>query len=99
MHATLPICVIILDSSTLIIFGEAYKLPPLYAFFSILLPLSPSQVQIFSSALCSQTPSVFTLALVRETKFHTLVQNKGKLIVLYHFNDRFIERVQKDKIF
>jgi len=43
---------------------------PHYAVFSSLLPLPPSKVQIFSSAPCSQIPSIYVLLLVWRIKFH-----------------------------
>jgi hypothetical protein len=44
---------------------------PHYAAFSNLLLFHPASVQIFSSAPCSQTPSVCVPPLMPETKFHT----------------------------
>jgi hypothetical protein len=44
---------------------------PHCATFSILPLLHLSKVQIFPSAPCSQTPSVYALPLMSETKFHT----------------------------
>jgi hypothetical protein len=63
---------VILDLIILITFNRrtSYEAPH-YAIFSILLPLPPSKVHIFSSAPCSQTPSVYVLPLVWGTKFHT----------------------------
>jgi hypothetical protein len=60
----------------LIILGEntRYEAPP-YVVFSNLLSLHPSSVQIFSSAPCSQAPSVYVYPLMSETT--------GKIIVLY----------------
>jgi hypothetical protein len=48
---------------------------PHCATFSIVLLLHPSLIQIFSLEPCSQTPSIYSLLLMRETKFHTIQNN------------------------
>jgi len=47
---------------------------------SCLLPLPPSAVQIFSSAPPSQTPTMYILSFVLQTKFHTHTKQQ----VLYY---------------
>jgi hypothetical protein len=64
-----PMCVtfythlILLDLIKLTIFGEAYN-KEFHNVYCSLLSLSPSQVRIFSSLLCSQTPSICILTVV-----------------------------------
>jgi hypothetical protein len=70
-----------LDLITLIILGEAYKLKaPHYAIFSSIPPLPPSKDEIFPSALCPQTPSVFLPQHERSQSFTPIrynTQNHG----------------------
>jgi len=51
---------------------------PHYAVFSILPPLPPSQVHVFSSS-CSQTPSIYIIPLMWETKFRTHTKQQVEL--------------------
>jgi hypothetical protein len=100
MCTVYPAHLILLDLGILIILvkSTSYEAPH-YAVFSNLLSLHPSSVQLFSSAPCSQTPSVFVFALMSETKFHTHTEKKGKIIVLYILIVTFLDSTQEDKMF
>jgi hypothetical protein len=83
MCASCPTHLILLGLITPVTYGEAYTL-----WSSRLLPLPPSYVQILSSALCSQAPSVYVLPLVWKTMFHT----HTKQVKWYMLISKFLER-------
>jgi hypothetical protein len=70
---------------------------PHYAVFSNLPSFHLSSVQIFSSAPCSQTPSVYVPPLMSETKFHTHTEPPEKIIVLYILMFMFVDSTREDK--
>jgi hypothetical protein len=78
---------------TLILHGEAYEAPH-YVVFSSLLPLL-SYVQIFSSAPCSETPSIYTPPLVWDVSH--LYKTTGTIMILYILI-KFWERRWEDRL-
>jgi hypothetical protein len=71
MNATYPTHPLLDFMILFILVKNASYEVPCYATFSNLLSLHPTLVQIFSSASCSQTLSVYVLPLMSETKTHT----------------------------
>jgi hypothetical protein len=70
---------------------------PHYASFSNLLSLHLSSVQIFSSALCSQTPSVCFSFNATDEVSHPY-RSTGKIIVLYFPVFVFRQQKRRQKI-
>jgi hypothetical protein len=71
---------ILLDLIFLIILGEEYILRSSSLCSFLQLPITSSLFgQTFSSAPCSQTPSVYILPLRSETKFHSHTKPRTKL--------------------
>jgi hypothetical protein len=78
IRVTCPAHLILLD--LLIYLAESINhAAPRYAVVSTLPSLHPSSVQIFSSAPCSLTPSVYVPPLMSETKFNTNIEPQKKL--------------------
>jgi hypothetical protein len=75
-------------------FGKKYKLWSSLLFSSLY--SHPSSAQIFSSASCSQTPSVCAPPLISETKFYALTD---KIIGLYILIFTFLYSTREDKMF
>jgi hypothetical protein len=80
MGVTCPSHLILLDSIILIIMGRStsYEAPH-YSVFSSLLSLNPFLVQIFSSASCSETPTVCVLPIMLETKYNIHTKQLAEL--------------------
>jgi len=79
MHVTCPIY-LTLDFIILVTFDETLY----YAVFSILLLLP--LIQIFSSALCFQVPSIYVLPLWWKIKFHTHTKQVNIASCLHEYN-------------
>jgi len=92
MHATCPTHQI-LHLITIIIFGEAYKLQS--SSLCSLLPLSPSEVQIFSSAPYSQTPSIYIFPQCLKPISYPYKTTRI-IMILYILIFMFLERKPKD---
>jgi hypothetical protein len=71
---------------------------PHYAVFSYLLALQLSSVHIFSSATCSETPSVYVPPLMSENKFHTHTEPQEKLHSYIFYFSRFSTAEKKTRV-
>jgi hypothetical protein len=80
IRAICPSHLILLNLISLIIFVERTNYEARhYAVSSSLQPLPYPSVQMFSSAPCSQTSSVYVLPLMWETKFHIQTKQLARL--------------------
>jgi hypothetical protein len=83
LHA-LPILSSFTSSFSLFLAKRASYEALYYAVFSIHLSHHPSSVQLFSSATCSKTSSVYVIPLMSVIKFHTYTTT-NKITILYNF--------------
>jgi hypothetical protein len=83
MRATYSTHLFLCNFIILITSGEKcnYEAPRVSVFCS--LPFHPSLMQIYSSTPCSQTPSVYVLPLMWETKLHTLIKLEAEKLGWY----------------
>jgi hypothetical protein len=80
MHIISSFHFFILDVTTLKIFRENFNLKaPHYSVVSILLLLPVSCFKVFLSPCCSQTPLIYILREVWQTKFHTRIKQEAEL--------------------
>jgi hypothetical protein len=98
MLAIYPAHLIFLDSMFVILAKSTSYEAPHYAVLSNLLSLHSSSVQIFSSAPCPQTPSVYVPPLMSETKFHA-IQNHRKNYIIYIQMFKLLDSRREDKMF
>jgi hypothetical protein len=98
IRATCTTHLILFYFNILIILGEEYSYEdPRYAIFSNLLSLHPSSVQIFSSASCSQTFSVYVPTLSTQTKLRTDTESQIEL-VMHILISTFLDSRCEDKV-
>jgi hypothetical protein len=95
MRATCPAYVILLELITLMVYGEAYKLWSSSLCSLIQPPTTSSILGSNSVSAPCQTPPVYVLPLVWETKFHTHTTQQVKL-VLYVLIFKFLKRRRED---
>jgi hypothetical protein len=73
--------------------STSYEAPHYEVFFQLCITSHLSRIQIFSSAPCYQTPSVYTPPLMSETKFCTHIDLWGNYSSEYFFN-LYVSRLQ-----
>jgi hypothetical protein len=94
----MPTHLILLGFMCQIILGMRTNYEAPHCATSYILPLlHPSLVQIFPLEPCSQTPLVYALPLMLETKFHTHTEQLAELWFLYTFNLYITRQQAEDK--
>jgi hypothetical protein len=105
LHAP-PISFSLISSPKYLAKRKIYEAPH-YAVFSGLVPLPPSQVQIFSSSPSSQTPSIYVLFLVLEVKLQkptkdlkqVIYQSTSRECITFPIEDRLRKDETQDLLF
>jgi hypothetical protein len=94
IRATCSAHLMLLDLISLVILDEEFKLWSVFNLFSF----HPSPVKIFSSAPYSQTPSVYVLPLMSETKFAPIKNHGQKYSFVYSNFYVFIHQMGKQNV-